>query len=200
MKGKNVIWVGVVVVILITVIFLYSQRTQPYSLNGSLIDPAQTAFEINLPLADGGSFRLSDQKGKVVLMFFGYTHCPDFCPTTLSDFKKVKNQLGEISEDVEFVLITIDPDRDTLNIVQSFASRIDPKFIGLSASEEVLTPIWDAYNVFREKDEINPEGNYLMSHSMFVILIDKEGNFRMTFPYGIGARAISEDVTYLLAE
>ena len=83
----------------------------------------------------GVTFRLRDQMGKVVLLFFGYTHCPDVCPTTLADYKVVYNELGEFADQVRFVYITVDPERDTPEVIASYAKAFNPAFIGLSGDD-----------------------------------------------------------------
>lgn len=201
MKRKSVLWAGVGVALSVVAVYFGTQlAARNYTFNGSVIEPSLTAAGFSLEQADGEIFSLSEQSGKVVLIFFGYTNCPDFCPTTLSDFKVIQEELGDEGAEVKFVFITIDPERDTPEKIQSYAEAFHPDFIGLSADEESLQPIWDAFFVFRQKSDVETAAGYLMEHSTRVIVVDKFGNFRMTFPYGLGPGAMAEDVSYLLSE
>lgn len=172
------------------------------SFRGSLIEPAPPAYEFAIEQADGSTYRLADQQGKVVLLFFGYANCPDFCPATLAEFRRAYEALAEdgLQSQVEFVFITIDPERDDPDSVDAFVSSFNPNFVGLSASEEDLQPVWDGYFVFREKQDVGSEAGYLMSHSTRVYTIDTDGNLRLTFPFGMTGEDMSHDVRMLLEE
>lgn len=201
MSSKSVLWVGLGVVVMVATVFIGTRLVGgDYTFNGSVIEPSIAATDFALEQAGGEVFRLSEQAGRVVLIFFGYTNCPDFCPTTLSDFKVVREELGPAGAEVRFVFITIDPERDTPEKIQTYAKAFHPEFIGLSGDEEKLQPIWDAFFVYRQKSNVETAAGYLMEHSTRVIVIDKAGNFRMTFLYGLGPEAMAEDVNYLLSE
>lgn len=201
MNSKTLSGVGIVLSILILgVYFAAQQAARRFTLNGSVIEPALAAADFELTQANGEVFRLSGQRGKVVLIFFGYTNCPDFCPTTLSEFKLIHQELDDLSAQVEFVFITIDPERDSAEKMQSYAQAFHPDFIGLSGDQETLQPIWEAFFVYRQKAEVGSAAGYLMEHSTRVIVVDKIGNFRMTFPYGLAANAMAADLIHLLNE
>jgi protein SCO1/2 len=197
MKIRTVLLLGFLVLIGVLGVYLVTQTT-PYTFQGSLIDPPAPAADFTLTGAEGHTFRLIDQRGKVVLLFFGYTNCPDFCPTTLSDFKRVHEQLGDKADQVEFVFITLDPERDTPERVTDYVRAFNPDFIGLSGTLEELEPVWKGYGVFRQVQEVESAAGYLLDHTVTVYLIDSEGDWRMTFPYGLGADAIAADVAHLL--
>jgi protein SCO1 len=191
---------GLIVLTLgIAIIWVMNSANQPIRLNGAVIEPAKPAYQFSLTYPEG-QFNLSDTKGKVVLIFFGYTNCPDFCPNTLIDFRKVQEELGESANEVEFLFISIDPERDTPDSIWAYTQAFNPSFYGLSGTEEELTPIWDNYWVFREKDPASTGENYLMQHSVRIIVIDTFGNFRMTFPNGMDPSAITSDILSLITE
>jgi protein SCO1/2 len=169
---------------------------------GSLIEPAPPAHAFALQQANGDTYRLADQRGRVVLLFFGYANCPDFCPATLAEFRRAYEDLAEdgLQTEIDFVFITIDPERDDPESIEAFVSSFNPNFVGLSGSEEELQPIWDGYFVFREKQEVGSEAGYLMAHSTRVYAIDKDGNLRLTFPFGQTGEDMSHDVRMLLQE
>ncbi len=201
MKFRSLIWLGLGglagLAVVVAANLLYAG---PYQYHGSLLDPPVPAADISLMDASGTPFRLQEEKGNVILLFFGYTSCPDVCPTTLADFKKVQTSLGERAEDVKFTFITVDPERDTPEVVHEYVSRFNSGFIGLSGSKEQLEPIWDGYYVFREIEAHEPGEHYLVSHTGHVYAIDQESNLRLTFPFGMGADAIAADIAQLLRE
>ena len=201
MKSKN-IFVIAAAVVLIILVALVGTRLFPsaYTYQGSLIDPALPAFQFELYQANGEAFNLADQQGKVVLIFFGYANCPDVCPATLAEFKQVYETLGDQADQVRFVFITIDPERDTPDAIDTYVHAFNPNFIGLSGTEEELQPVWDAFFVYREKVDTDSALGYEMNHSTRVIVIDKNGNFRMTFPYGMAPQAMADDIVHLLSE
>jgi protein SCO1/2 len=199
MKARRAIIIAVVFVLIIVVaITLGNFKT--YQFKGSLIDPPADAQDFELVDAGGNSFRLSDQLGKVVILFFGFTHCPDVCPTTMAEFKVIHTELGEDSRDVKFVFISIDPERDTPEKVDAYVSAFNPDFIGLTAGEEELEPIWKAYGVFSEKQSTEDDKMYTLMHSSIVYVIDKAGKWRSTFPFELGPLEMAADIAQLLEE
>lgn len=172
---------------------------RPYTLHGSVIQQSFTAPDFSIKTAQGNEFQLSAQKGKVTLMFFGYTYCPDVCPATLSEFKQVRKNLGSDADKVNFVFITVDPDRDTPQRMAQYVAGFDPAFTGLSGSEAQLAPVWKAYGVYRQLDKASPtDTNYPVEHSTQTYLIDKTGQMRLTYPYGTPVEDMLQDVRYLL--
>jgi len=172
----------------------------PYELHGSEITSDIPAPAISLTRGDGISFELAALKGRIVLVFFGYTSCPDVCPTTLSDMKRIKGDLGDRAEEVNFVFITVDPQRDTPQRVQAYASGFSEEFIGLSGSEAELEPVWQAYGVFRKIQESQSAAGYLVDHSARVYLVDKANRLRVTYAYGTPVEDMANDIRYLLKE
>lgn len=174
---------------------------QEHTFEGVLYQNPALAPEIHLP-SGKGDFFLSDQKGKLVLLFFGYTSCPDICPSSMADMKKIV--LGLDNDDakrVEVVFITVDPERDTAERLESYVSLFNPQFWGLSGSIEELQPIWQAYGVVREVDrETESMAGYLINHTARIYLIDQEGRLLLTYGFGTPPDGILEDVEYLLAE
>jgi protein SCO1 len=171
-----------------------------YQYKGSLIEPPVHAPDISLVNQNGEKWNLGEQKGKALVIFFGYTSCPDVCPTTLSIFRQIKLLLDEKNEFVNFVYITVDPERDTPEKLKNNLAAFDPSFIGLTGSNDDLEPVWKGYGVFREKVATESATGYLMDHSAITYVIDKKGNLRLTYPFGVDARDISDDLTHLLNE
>lgn len=172
----------------------------PYQYQGSVIDPPLPAADFDLPSTRGGHFQLSEEEGDVVLLFFGFTHCPDVCPTTLNDYQQIKARLGEEAAEVEFVFLTVDPERDTLAKLEEYLDYFDPEFVGLSAPAEALEPVWEAYGVYHQKREVGSAGGYLIDHTARIYVINTAGELQLTFPQGMAPEAMAEDIDHLLEE
>ncbi|HND47198.1 MAG: SCO family protein [Chloroflexota bacterium] len=173
---------------------------KPYSFHGTVINPPLPVTDFSLQTANEEVFRLSEQKGKIVLLFFGYTSCPDVCPVTLATFKQVNDNLGEDAQKVRFVMITADPDRDTPDKVAEYAARFNPEFIGLSGDMTALASIWKELGVFVEKQESDSAAGYLVSHTASVYVLNQSGSLFMTFPYGTTATEIADDIRQILKD
>ncbi len=174
--------------------------TRPYTFRGSLIEPAQPAPEIILQAAGGKEVSLSDFQGKLVLIFFGYTTCPDVCPITLAEMKNVFEELGPKAENVQVLFITVDPQRDSPERMAEYVSAFHPDFIGLSGSDDQLAKVWSGYGVFRQINQANSATGYLVDHSARTYLIDQQGNMRLTYVYGTPVDDIVSDLRALLKE
>jgi protein SCO1/2 len=169
-----------------------------YAFSGSEIDPARPAPEIALIDQAGRPFSLDDQAGKAVVLYFGYTTCPDACPTTLSDYLAVKEMLGDRAEDVSFVLVTIDPERDSPERLAEYLAFFDPTFVGLSGTADEIAAIARNYGASYARVEY-PESatGYLMDHTTLTYVIDPQGRLRLTYSQAADPAAISEDLRHL---
>jgi protein SCO1/2 len=192
------LWIGLGFLLgLLLVAGVYYVR--PYTFHGSVIQEVYAAPDFRLPDGSGGEFQLSEQQGDLVLVFFGYTYCPDVCPATLSELKQVRRALGKDAERVRVVFITVDPERDTPERTALYARGFDPGFHGLSGSVEQLQPVWKDYGVFFQLNKDDPQDTtYTVDHSSHVYLVDADGNLRLTYSFGTPVQQIYEDVRYLL--
>ena len=191
--------VGLGLVTLIGVVAVLTFAFQrPDNFRGTLYDPAQPAPEFALTRADGQPFRLSAEKGKLVFLYFGYTFCPDVCPTTMADLRKMHQAVGAKADQFDVVFVTVDPDRDTPEKMQQYASAFDPGFIGLSGSMDELQPVWAEYGVYREIEASTSSTDYSVTHSSLLYLIDQEGNLRLSYSFGTPPEDIAHDVNLLL--
>ncbi|CBX22877.1 SCO family protein [Neisseria lactamica] len=156
--------------------------------------------DFTLTDGDGKPFSLSDLKGKVVILSFGYTHCPDVCPTELLTYSDTLKQLGDQAKDVKVVFVSIDPERDTPEIIGKYAKQFNPDFIGLTATgDQSLPVIKQQYRVVSAKVNQKEDGeNYLVDHSSGAYLIDKNGEVAIFSPYGSEPETIAADVRTLL--
>ncbi|MCL4271965.1 MAG: SCO family protein [Anaerolineales bacterium] len=201
MIKKNLYFVLFIVTVVIGLTMLVEVVfRKPYSFHGTIINPPLPVTDFTLQTSNEEVFRLSDQKGKIILLFFGYTSCPDVCPVTLATFKQVYDNLGVDAQQVRFVMITADPDRDTPDKVSEYAARFNPEFIGLSGDMTALYSIWKELGVFVEKQETGSAAGYLVSHTSSVYVLNQSGNLLMTFPYGTTAIEMIDDLNELLKQ
>lgn len=193
-------WFGLFALLGIVTIFGFELANQPSRLNGSPINPPQPAPDFILPDTSGNMFQLSAHSGSVVLIFFGYTTCPDVCPATLANLRNVKSALGSAGTDLQVVFITVDPERDTKEKMLAYLQQFDSSFVGLTGSADQLDPVWKSYGVYREKREGASQAGYMMDHSSQVYVIDRQGNLRLTYGFDTPADAITHDMRALLKE
>jgi len=157
------------------------------------------ATDFTLTDQNGQPFTLSQQRGKVIVMFFGYTYCPDVCPATLSKWKQVQDALGEQASEVKFVYITVDPERDTVEKLKSHLAVYSKDFIGLTGSKEDLLKVYNGYGVYREIDKISDSATgYLISHTSRIFVFDREGKWRLGITNDASVQDIVHDLKLLL--
>jgi protein SCO1/2 len=180
-------------------VFLFGK---PESFRGTTyVEPYPEASNIALTRADGSSFQLSQMREKIVLLFFGYTSCPDICPTTLAELNQALEKLDQNDGDrVQVVFVTVDPQRDTPERTQVYVNNFNPDFIGLSGTEEELSAVWDDFAVFRETVEGASAAGYLVNHTARVTLIDGNGNIRISFGFDTPVENIVHDLKLILKE
>ena len=156
--------------------------------------------DFKLTEGDGKTFSLSDLKGKVVILSFGYTHCPDVCPTELLTYSDTLKQLGDQAKDVKVVFVSIDPERDTPEVISKYVKQFNPEFIGLTATgDQSLPVIKQQYRVVSAKVVQKEDSeNYLVDHSSGAYLIDKNGEVAIFSPYGSEPATIAADIKKLL--
>ena len=197
---KKILWVGfssLAVVVLATLLTLLFAKSA--SFRGTAYgEPYPPAPEFELIDSSRDTFRLSDQSGKIVLLFFGYTACPDVCPTTLAELNMALNEIAEKAASVQVVFVSVDPERDTPQKIQEYAGRFNSSFIGLSGSQEELAKICQDYGVFREVVPGDSAMGYIVNHTARTTLIDTNGNLRLSYGFGTPVEDIVHDLELLL--
>lgn len=174
----------------------------PPAYQGTVLNPPVELSDFTLPSSrDGASLSLSELRGSPTLIFFGYTFCPDVCPLTLSEMKKVKAELGADGERLNVLFISVDPERDTPEVLARYVGGFDPSFIGLQGDEATLRRIGKEFGLFYQKH--TAEGTsaaYLVDHSSATYLVDAQGRMRVVYSYGTDPVVIAEGVRGLLGE
>jgi protein SCO1/2 len=172
---------------------------QSYEFKGTLYADPQPAPDFELTAPNGEHFRLSDHQGEIVLMFFGYTSCPDVCPTTLAEARRILEGLGEDVDNVTFLFITVDPERDTPEVLGTYATAFHPAIVGLTGSADDLAAVRQDYGIVAEKEILEGSAaGYAVTHTARVFLVDAEGRLRLTYSFGTPPEDILEDINHLL--
>ena len=168
------------------------------SFNGVALEPAEQAPVLRLADSTGAPFDVAQQRGKVVLLFFGYTHCPDVCPTTLVDWRHVADSLGAKAKDVRFVFVSVDPERDTPALAQRYAARFSPSFVGLAGTLAEIESLKSAWKITALRDGSPTNANYTVTHPSQVFVIDRDGKLRLMQRPGLTTAQVTADVRALL--
>lgn len=164
------------------------------------ITGAEYARTLELPDADGKMRSLGEFKGKVVVVFFGYTQCPDVCPTTMAELAQVRRSLGADGARLQGVFVTIDPQRDTGAVLKAYVDNFGAGFVGLRGSDEQLKQAAREFKVFYAKAPGKTESTYTMDHTAGAYVFDPQGRIRLFSRYGAGPKALEDDIRALLRE
>ena len=163
------------------------------------ITGAEYARTLALPDQDGKLRTLEDFKGKVTVIFFGFTQCPDVCPTTMAELAQVKKALGKDGERLQGVFVSVDPERDTPEILKKYMGSFDPSFVALRGTPEQTKAVAKEFKVFYAKVPGKTEGSYTVDHTAGSYILDTQGKVRLFVRYGSGAEALTADLKALLA-
>ena len=170
------------------------------SFKGVDITGAEYARTLSLTDPDGQRRTLADFKGKVVVVFFGYTQCPDVCPTTMAELAEVKRQLGADGARVQGIFVTLDPERDTAVLLKAYVANFGPDIVGLRGTPEEIQAAAKEFKVFYNKVPGKTETSYTVDHTAGSYIFDAMGKVRLFTRYGSGAQALIDDLKLLLAE
>jgi protein SCO1/2 len=172
---------------------------QSYQFKGTSYPDPQPAPDFALTATDGQRFQLSEHRGQIVLMFFGYTSCTDVCPTTLAEAKQILKGVGSDTDRVTFLFITVDPERDTPQVMANYVAAFDPAIVGLTGTSDELAAVRQAYGIFAEKEVTDdPAEGYSINHTARVFLVDTEGHLRLSYAFGTPPDDIVQDIRHLL--
>ena len=162
------------------------------------ITGADYAKELNLPDQNGQLRKIKDFSGKLVVVFFGYTQCPDVCPTTMQELAEVKRLLGPDGDKLQAVFVTVDPERDTTELLKAYVENFDPSFVALRPTPEQLPLIAKEFKIYFKRVEGKTPTSYTMDHSAGSYTFDAQGKVRLFNRYGMGAEALAHDFKLLL--
>lgn len=168
------------------------------ALKAGVFSPPRQAPDFKLRGSNGSELTLSSYRGKIVVLGFGYTSCPDVCPTTLGTLAQMRRKLGAAAADVQVVYVTVDPERDVATHMQKYLGAFDPTFVGGTGTREQLSAVHKEYGILVEKKMYG--SNYTIGHSSYTYLIDRNGILRALMPYGRGPDDYVHDLKILLQE
>ncbi len=166
---------------------------------GTDISSMQLGSDFTLTDHHGKKRRLSEFHGKAVVLFFGYIHCPDVCPTTLAELASTMKKLGSDADRVQVLFVSVDPERDSAEQMAAYVTAFDPRFIGLSGSTSDITNVARAYKIVHEKRGDIASGNYTIDHSAASFLFDPQGKLQVMIPYGGGSDMFVHDLKIVLS-
>ena len=168
--------------------------------SGIDIPGADYATGFSLTDHNGQPRTLADFKGKVVVIFFGYTQCPDVCPTSMSEMAQAKQLLGADGDKLQGLFVSVDPERDTPEIMKEYMGSFDPTFLALYAQPDKLPEVAKSFRIYYKKVDGKTPTSYTMDHSAGSYVYDTQGRLRLYHRYGSGAPALAGDLKKLLAE
>jgi protein SCO1/2 len=180
----------VLLIVVITIGYSWYKSANP-TFSGSLITPPKSAPDFSLTSQTGETVKLSDFRGKYVLLYFGFTNCTDECPLTMGYLKQMRDRLGGLADQTQVLLITSDPARDTPQVLGEYLSHFDPSFVGLTSSLDTLQKVWSDYGV-----AVLDNGE---THSSYLYLIDPQGNLIATYPLLQNVDGITVDLENLIS-
>ncbi|EIK44337.1 electron transport protein SCO1/SenC [Cellvibrio sp. BR] len=177
-----------------------STETKSTALKSGVFDPPRIAPDFSLPSSRDNQFTLSEQRGKLLVLGFGFTNCPNVCPMTLANLAQVYKNLGALAGQVQVVYMTVDPERDTPARLREYLTNFNSHFVGVTGSADELAAVRQAYGIIAKKEVHKNGGNYEVHHSSYIYLIDRDGLLRALVPFGKSADDITHDIKILLQE
>lgn len=172
---------------------------RPHTFHGTVIQSPEPSYNFTLTGANG-DVSFSDFRGKVVLIYFGYTFCPDICPGTLANVAQALRTMGNKAGDVQLLMVSLDPERDTPEKLSEYMGHFYPSFIGITGSKEQIDEVAALYGIYYQKTEGSEATNYLVDHTATLMVLDREGFLKLVFPYGVTAEEIADDLEYMLRQ
>lgn len=199
-RRHRAVWLlGVFMLVAIAIAILRGVAAQPVNPQYGISVGAQSpAPDFTLDSTLGRPVSLSEFRDKVVLLYFGYTSCPDVCPTTLADIKGALQALGKRDEQVQVLFVSVDPERDSLDRLNAYLASFDPAMIGLSGPLDQIQAIASRFGVIFKKRPGASAADYFVDHTSAVLAIDHNGVIRLMFPYGTSGAGIASDVAQLI--
>jgi protein SCO1/2 len=167
--------------------------------HGAVFDPPRALDDFTLDSTAGSTFTLSEQQGRLILLYFGYRTCPDFCPTTFMELRRVYMELGEPSDRLTVAFVTVDPERDTIEVLTPYTQQFHPDFIALRGEGETLDQVEQTFGIVAERVSVGESAqSYLYDHTASIFLIGVDGTLQGQYLYGTDHRDIAADLRLLL--
>jgi protein SCO1/2 len=194
---KIKVFISVMAVVLGLAVGYYFFR--PHTFHGTVIQSPEPSYNFTLT-SSSGDVSLSDYRGKLVVMYFGYTFCPDICPATLANVGQALRDLGSRADDIQVIMVSLDPERDTPEKLSDYVNQFHPSMIGITGTKEKLDEVASLYGIFYQKAEGSDATRYLIDHTATLLVLDREGYLKLVFPFGVTSQDIADDLKYMLRQ
>jgi protein SCO1/2 len=194
MKRWAAVAAAVLLGVVVALFLVPALVAEPHEFTGTVLGHPGPAPSFTLTADTGESVGLDAYEGKVVLLYFGYTFCPDICPASLAELADAMETLGDDSADVQVVMISVDPARDTPEVLGEYVDHFNTSFVGLTGTDEEIAAVAEQYNVYYEAHEGTAATGYLVDHWAGVMVIDPEGRLVEMLSYGTVGEVIAADV------
>ena len=194
---KIKVFISVMAVVLGLAVGYYFFR--PHTFHGTVIQSPEPSYNFTLT-SSSGDVSLTDYRGKLVVMYFGYTFCPDICPATLANVGQALRDLGSRADDIQVIMVSLDPERDTPEKLSDYVDQFHPSMIGITGTKEKLDEVASLYGIFYQKAEGSDATGYLIDHTATLLVLDREGYLKLVFPFGVTSQEIADDLKYMLRQ
>ncbi len=195
---KRILIAAAAVLVVAVVAVLVAGRLRPHSFQGVVLQTDKPAADFTLTASTGQPASLSDFRGKWVVLYFGYTFCPDVCPTTLARINAALNQIGDKAKDVQVLMVSVDPERDTPERLATYLGAFNPSFLGLTGTVDQVTQAATPFGIYFAKQDVEGASGYLMDHTASVTLVDPEGRTRLVWLTDSTPEGMASDLNYLI--
>lgn len=205
-RGKWVVGVAAALLLAVAgatlfVTGVFGSTEEPHIFASVVYDPVEPVPDFTLTAHDGDPFTLSDHEGEVVAIYFGYTHCPDVCPLTLNNLARAKEMLPEdLGDDLEVVMLSVDPARDTVATLANYVPHFDDDFVGVSGEPGDVQRVLEDWRIRVELGEPDENGNYLVGHPSFTLVLDRNGQRRLKMNHIVTVDQMAADLRAVLEE
>lgn len=196
---KILAWTAAIIGVVAIAWFGVLPRVRPHIFHGTVIQSSTAAPRVDLVAHTGERVGLDDFAGDVVVVYFGYTFCPDVCPATLADVAAALELMGDRADDVQAIMVSVDPERDTPEVLERYMTAFDDSFLGLTGTRQEVARLATVYGVYFEKREVEGASGYLVDHTATLLVVDKDGFLKLVLPFGTPPEDIAEDLSYLVA-
>ncbi|MBE9523739.1 MAG: SCO family protein [Chloroflexi bacterium] len=180
------------------VLWIAIPRLTPHTFHGTLLQSPDEAPDFTLKASNNQDVSLSDFREKVIMLYFGYSFCPDVCPATLAEVATALDILGRDTDKVQFIMISVDPGRDTPEKMSEYVAHFHPDLLGVTGDPDTIAKLTTLYGIFFEMHEGTEATGYLVDHTATITVIDQDGHVKLIFPFGLSGEDIAEDIGYLI--
>lgn len=172
-------------------------RLRPHVFHGQVLQ-SQDPVDFTLTAHTGERVSLSDFRGRHVIIYFGYTYCPDVCPTTLARINQALTMLGDRANEVQVMLVSVDPERDTPDKLAQYVAAFNPTFLGLTGSEQGVLQAATRFGVYFARQDVEGKSGYLVDHTAATMVVDREGRVKLVWPPNISSEFMLDDLEYMI--